>query len=187
MTLVVGLLGGIGSGKSFVAKLLGKMGAQIFDADAIAHSVLESPYVSEIVRHRWGTTDRKALGRIVFGDPEARRFLEGLIHPEVRARIEAGVRASQAPVTVLDVPLLTQSPLKAHCKEFIFVKVPDDIRFQRVNERGWLWNEWVEREKAQTPLDQKEAMATFVLDNTLPPERVQTLLKAWWDKTLRVS
>ncbi|MGE4159508.1 MAG: dephospho-CoA kinase [Planctomycetota bacterium] len=187
MTLVVGLTGGIGSGKSTVSGILKELGAEVFDADTIAHQVLEEPKIAGAVRQRLGTTDRKELGRIVFGDPESRRFLEGLIHPAVRERIEAGVHASKAPMAVLDVPLLTESPLRLLCQEVIFLKVPDDTRFQRVQSRGWMREHWASREAAQAPLDKKEAQATFVLDNSLPPEEVKARLKDWWNKVLRVS
>lgn len=178
---VVGVAGGIGSGKSSVARrLAGDAGVRL-DADAIAREVLASPEVAERVRERFGVEAVDAEGRPrrdviaarVFRDPEDRAALEGWVHPRVRARLRAGVEEARAegrrPI-VLDVPLLFENDahhgLVALCDAIVFVDAPTEARERRVREtRGWEPGELERREAAQLPLEEKRALATHVLEN----------------------
>lgn len=173
---VVGLLGGVGSGKSLVAGLLRARGARVIDADRLAHEALRAPAVRRAVRARWGDAvldakgrvDRAALGRRVFGDPRALRRLNGLIHPRVRARIRERLRRARRggrPI-VLDVPLLMESPLRRACAWLVFVDAPAAVRARRTaRARGWSPREFARRERFQADVRRKRAAAHVRIDN----------------------
>ncbi|QDU68636.1 dephospho-CoA kinase [Engelhardtia mirabilis] len=180
-TLVVGVLGGIASGKSLVATTLaGPMGV-VIDADTLAHEVLASPEVSGLVAQAFGSwalgpdgsPDRAALARIVFSDPDRRRLLEGWIHPRVRANIRARLaeaRLGGVPVAVLDVPLLLEHDdghgLARECDALVFVDAAlEDRDLRAVRDRGWPPGDVARRERAQLPLDRKRDRADHVLSN----------------------
>ena len=179
--LVLGILGGIASGKSRVAHLLAGSGGVHLEADRLAHEALETPEVIARITRLWGSDcleesgrpDRAALGTRVFADPEARQTLEGWIHPIVRERILEALReAEQAQVErlVLDVPLLLenneQHQLLSHCHYLIFVHSPLTDREERaVRDRGWQESEVSRREATQLPLEEKRNQAHFVVEN----------------------
>ncbi len=188
--LVLGVLGGIASGKSRAAELLAGSQGVVIAADALAHQVLDSIEVRALLVERFGeqildsegAIDRPALARVVFEDPQARHELEGWTHPRVRARILEELSQAQrlgVPRIVLDVPLLLEtatrpagSPLESPslpglCDLLIFVDAPPEVREQRARERrGWPAGEVARREAAQIPLDEKRERADHVLLNT---------------------
>lgn len=180
-TLVVGLLGGIASGKSLVARLLAGERGVVLDADALAREALASPQVLERVRERFGDeaigpdglARRDVLARRVFADPEDRKALESWTHPVVREKIWAEIRRARAAGStplVLDVPLLlendAQPGLARACDVLVFVDVPDAERERRARElRGWEPGELRRREAAQLPLDQKRELSSHVISN----------------------
>jgi len=186
--LVIGVVGGIASGKSQVTRLLGEMNATIISADEIAHRVLREPDVidalvnvfsneilSETGRHPVGSRviDRKKVGSLVFGDSAdcqtKLKKLEAIVHPRIRqiARSELETLKSDASVRmiILDAPLLIEGGWLPFCDRVIFVDSPDALRKQRAMERGWTAQEWSDRESAQLSLSEKRLHATDVLDN----------------------
>ncbi len=177
---VVGLLGGVASGKSTVAALLEEMGAGLLDADRAGHQALNLPEVEQSARNRWGESvfdeqgklDRKRLAAIVFAPPpdgpEQRRFLERLTHPhiEVNIRQQLGTLATKlCPLAVLDAPLLLEAGWDRLCNKLVFVEVPSDVRLTRAIERGWTVGEFQAREQAQVAVATKRARAEFVIEN----------------------
>jgi dephospho-CoA kinase len=179
-TLVLGLLGGIASGKSEVARLLAGPDGVVLDADRLAHAVLASDAVTARVRARFGPAalgpdgrpDRAALARLVFGDPEALKALEDFTHPPVRAMIRARLeeaRQAGVPRVVLDVPLLLEhderSQLAGLCDALVFVDSDDGERARRAAARGWAPGELSRREAVQLPLSEKRARADLVIEN----------------------
>ena len=189
-TFVLGVLGGIASGKSAVAKALAGAEGRILDADRLAHEALNSAemrewllesFGSEIVGEE-GQVDRTALGARVFGDPDARKRLEDWIHPVVRARIGTGLeeaRSQGVRRVILDVPLLlendAQHGLTALCDFLVFVDSEPDVRDARaVARRGWKAGEVARREALQLPLHQKRARADFVVDNRKSLDEIAT-------------
>lgn len=182
--LVLGVLGGIASGKSAAARLLAGEGGVVLCADEIAHEVLASPEVAARVAERFGPAllgpdgrpDRAALGRLAF-DPvrgaETRRALERWTHPLVRARIMerlSRARSAGVPRVVLDVPLLLENDaehgLARECDALIFVDADREVRDRRAQrERGWPSGEVARRESAQLELDAKKRRADRVLPN----------------------
>lgn len=180
-SLVLGVLGGIASGKSAVARFLAGPDGVVVDADRIAREVLEQAEVRTALRAAFGAdvapggapVDRARLGEIVFADVVARRRLESLTHPRVRARVRAlleQARQSGAPRIVLDVPLLLenddQHELVRECDALVFVDADADAREARARAlRGWAEGEVARRESAQMPLAAKRARAGHVLRN----------------------
>lgn len=181
-TRVVGLLGGIASGKSAAAKLLAGPSGCVIEADRLAHAELEGEALRGRLRERFGrgvfgadgSVDRSAVAKKVFEDPALRAELESWIHPRVRERIRAELsraRASGVPRVVLDVPLLlendAQHGLLAECDWLVFVDAPAEERERRArSQRGWAAGELARREAAQWPLERKRARAHHVLPNT---------------------
>jgi dephospho-CoA kinase len=186
MTRIVGLSGGIGSGKSTVTRMLEELGATTVDADAIVHELQApgSPLLDEIaeafgpeVLRSDGALDREAVGAIVFRDPDARARLGKLMHPPVIAemmrRAQAAVETS-APMVVLDIPLLfegqkngTGSAAVMKWEATILVWVPMEVQIERTMGRDDCDRGEAERRvAAQLPIDEKKAMATHVVDNS---------------------
>ncbi len=183
--MIIGILGGIGAGKSTVAGMLKQLGAQAVDADALAHEALEVPAVRGELTAWLGSTifdaaghvDRKALGERVFGDPEKLKKLEGLVHPHVRDRIgerldefrRAGARRNGGceNVLALDIPLLVSTPFREACDALVFVHADLAAREERVKRsRGWSARELETRERHQMPVEEKRRLADFVIDNS---------------------
>ncbi|HEV7302153.1 MAG TPA: dephospho-CoA kinase [Tepidisphaeraceae bacterium] len=173
---IIGVAGGIGSGKSFVARLFGEMGCVVIHSDDLVHQAYADPQVRQTVRQWWGEgvilpdgkVDRRAIGRIVFADPAQRERLEGLLHPIVDRIRQAQMTAASAGTLafVWDSPLLFETGLNKRCDAVVFVEADPAVRLVRVAGRGWDANELARREKNQWPLDKKRALADYALDNT---------------------
>lgn len=174
--VVLGLLGGIASGKSTVAGLFARRGLVHLDADAVARAVSEEPAVLAAIRADLGPAavgsdgrlDRPAVARLVFADPALRRRLEEITHPPVRQRILAALAAARArgDSVLLDVPLLLEGGLIDHCDAAVFVAADRQERLRRAAGRGWDADELDRRERAQAPLADKQARARFTVDNS---------------------
>ena len=171
----IGLTGGIASGKSSVGRLLEARGWPVLDADQYAREALApNTAAAKAVAQRFGAVvgnaadlDRKALGRIVFNDAEERRWLETLVHPVVRARLQQELlRHSQAPVVVLMIPLLFETGLEALCSEVWLVDCEPRQQLERLMLRSGLNEADAQaRLAAQWPLSRKRPLADRVIDN----------------------
>jgi len=196
---LVGLLGGVASGKSLVARQLAQLGAGVLDADRAAHEVLAFPEVSAAIRQRWGDgvflpdgrIDRGALSAIVFAPPpdgpRHRQYLEQLTHPHVRRILEEQRRAMAAaglPAAVLDVPLLLEVGWTDLCDYLMFVDAPRDARQQRAQSRGWTDQQFSAREAAQIPIEQKRRRADVVIDNSGTAAQTAAQVERWWQSTI---
>jgi dephospho-CoA kinase len=173
----IGLTGGIASGKSTVSQVLRELGAVVIDADALAREVVErgTPGLAAVVEEFGpglltpdGDLDRPAMGRLVFGDEDARRRLEGIIHPLVYGRItELEAEAPADAVVVHDIPLLTENARAGDFDAVIVVDVPEDVQVRRMtSDRGWTEDDARSRIGAQATRGQRNAIATYVVDNT---------------------
>lgn len=183
--LILGLAGGVGSGKSAVAAILGEVGFVVSDSDAGARAVLgRADVIEELVRALGdgvldgeGRPDRRAIADAVFGDQAKRRTLEGIIHPrlhEERARLIEAARAEHAAGVVIDAPLLFEAGVDEECDAVIFVDTPREVRLKRVVEgRGWSEAELARREAAQMPLDQKRERSDAVVVNDGDPDALR--------------
>ena len=192
---VLGLTGGIGSGKTLVGEMFAQLGAEIIDADQLARDVVEpgQPALGEIVERFGpdvlqadGRLDRAKLGGIVFADASARTALNAITHPRIRERMEAAVseRKVRSGVLILVIPLLYESARTALVEKVIVVWVDPQTQFRRLVERGGLTAEQAQqRIAAQMPLDQKRAVADHVIDNRGTPEetrrQVETIYRGY--------
>lgn len=175
---IIGLAGGIGSGKSHVARLLEQFGGCRVDSDEMIRTAYTHPSIRREVAGRFGedvldpsgAVDRKKLAAIVFHDPQQRRWLEQLLHPIANAaRVEVMDQAARNPEMVAyvwDSPLLFETRLNELCDTVVFVDAPRADRLKRVAERGWDDAELTRRENAQWPLDKKRALSDHCLSNT---------------------
>ncbi|MBA3764008.1 MAG: dephospho-CoA kinase [Actinobacteria bacterium] len=174
--LLVGLTGGIGSGKSTVARMLERRGAVVLDADRLARDVVEpgTPGFDAVVARfgdavvaPGGSLDRASLASIVFADNEARAELEAIVHPEVRRAIAEGVaaRADTDDVVVFDSPLLIETGAHEGFPVVIVVTASAENRIARLSARGMAKSDAQARMAAQMPLEAKAAHADVLLDN----------------------
>jgi dephospho-CoA kinase len=180
--LVIGLVGGIGAGKSEVARCLGEHGYVVIDSDKEAKAALDRPDVREELVKWWGERvlspdgriDRRAVASIVFSDAAERSRLEQLVHPLVKAnRAELVDRAAREgkPGVVVDAPLLIEAGSDKKCDVIVFVDSPRDQRLARVQTtRRWDAAELERRENAQLPLEEKRRRADEVVVNDSTPE-----------------
>ncbi len=176
---VIGIVGGIGSGKSFVARVLGELGCCVIDSDGLAREAYELEEVVRKVGERWplavvnGRVDRGFLARRVFRDANDRAALEGIVHPVIERlrdermrealRREAMGDVSELRAFVWDSPLLLEAGLDRDCDAVMFVDTPQAKRLERVRARGWDEAELFRRESAQWPLDRKRSRASDVV------------------------
>ena len=193
MTSVLGLSGGIGTGKSTVVRFLGSLGATVIDADAIVHELQApgTPMLDEIAEafgssliDTEGKLDRNALGAIVFSDAAARRRLEEIVHPKVIATIAnrvANAQAAGTPLIVVDIPLLfdrredsgnPNSTPAFHATVLVYATEQQQIERQ-MNRDGCDREAALQRIRAQLPIESQKAMADVVLDNSGSPEETQ--------------
>ncbi len=192
-TLVVGLTGGIGSGKSTVARMLEAHGARIVDADRIAREVVApGSEALEAIRARFGqgvfdldgNLDRPALGALVFADPAARRDLEAITHPRigaVAARETEAARAAGVPVVVYEAALIVENRLYEGLDALIVVASAPKTQVERVVERDGLSEDEAHRRlAAQLPLAEKVKVADYVVDNDGTLEETRSQVDAIW-------
>ncbi len=158
---IIGILGGVASGKSMVARQFERLGAKVLDADRAGHEALRLPHVEKAVRRRWGDAvfgpdgriDRARLARVVFAagadGQRERTHLEELTHPEITRLIEeqaTELAAKETAVTVLDAPLLLEAGWGELCDKRVFVEAPRETRLKRAMARGWGEEEFTARE-----------------------------------------
>ena len=175
---IIGIVGGIGSGKSHVAGLFGELGCLVIDSDAQVREAYRDPAVLATIRGWWGdgvirpdgSADRSAVAGRVFADPAEKRRLEGLLHPLVHAARERQMREAASDPEVVayvwDTPLLMEAGLAGQCDAVVFVDAPFERRLARVRAtRGWDEAELRRREKSQMPLDTKRRLSDHLLNN----------------------
>ena len=192
--LRIGLTGGIGSGKSTVSRLLAERGAVIVDADVIAREVVEpgTPGLAAVVDAFGpgivaddGSLDRPALAAVVFADPEARRRLDGIVHPLVRARAtEVAGAAPPDAVVVNDVPLLVETGQAAAYDLVLVVEADTETRVARLVQRGLTADDARARMSAQATDEQRRAVADVVLDNSGTEDELAAQVDRLWRERL---
>jgi dephospho-CoA kinase len=190
--LLVGLTGGIGSGKSTVASLLADRGAVIVDADAVARSVVEpgTPALAKLVERFGdsilaadGSLDRQALADVAFVDGESRKALEDITHPAINEEFVR--RMTEAPddaVVVCDVPLLAESK-QAQARGYpvvVVVEAPLDLRLVRLEQRGVAREDAQRRAAAQASEEERRALATHVVDNSGDLAHLEAQVETLW-------
>lgn len=192
---VIGLTGGIASGKSLVARMLRDLGAHVIDADFVAREVVASPDVQREILAAFGPSvlradgslNRESLGDRIFRDAGARTTLNAITHPRIRRRIADQVTALRATrpdaTVVLDIPLLLDvTPPDAYDVDgIVVVYVDESTQAARLTARHQIAVEEArQRLRAQRPLREKVAEATWVIDNSGTPEETRRQVEALW-------
>ncbi|HEY1375168.1 MAG TPA: dephospho-CoA kinase [Gemmataceae bacterium] len=176
---VIGLVGGIGSGKSRVSAALARRGGRVVAGDPLGHEALRQPAVREKVIAGWepgvldaaGEIDRRKLGAVVFADECQRKALEAIVQPWIGERLREQIAAAQAdpavPFVVLDAAVMLEAGWEGACDVLVYVHAPRAVRLARVAaQRGWSPAEVAARERAQVSLTEKAARADVAVDNT---------------------
>jgi dephospho-CoA kinase len=194
---VLGLVGGIGAGKSTVADALVRHGGRVVAGDPLGHEALEQPDIRARVVEIWGErgiltsageVDRKKFGRIVFPSPVERSRLEHLVHPYIEKRIREEIdKASADPAVkfvILDAAIMLEAGWDGTCDKLIYVDAPRPVRLDRVQrQRHWTDHDLANREAVQMPPERKKERADVVVDNGGPVEatvaQVDELVKRW--------
>lgn len=174
----IAVTGPMGSGKSTVAGILRQIGFIVLDADQVVHQVLSpgGPALKTVVDefgtnllNKDKTLDRRALGRVVFGDPKKLERLEAILHPLVRADVQRRreeLEAEGRTAAFYDVPLLFEKKMEKSFDAVLVVSAPENQRHERLMKRsGWTVEEILERSKSQLAPDYKEARADFLIIN----------------------
>lgn len=193
---VIGLLGGIGSGKSLVAAELVKHGGRIVSGDQAGHEALRQPEIKKQLVQRWGNevldgqgeVIRRKVGAIVFGNPAELKVLEELVHPyigkKLREEIETARRDPAVKFVILDAAIMLEAGWNNVCDRLVYIDAPRDVRYARLaRQRGWAEKEVQAREAAQMPLEGKQQRADATVDNGGSPDetarQVTDLLARW--------
>lgn len=187
---VIGLTGGIGCGKSLTAQYFSELGALVIDADQLARAAIErgsqgfdealSIFGDSILNN--GDIDRRALGEIVFKDPDAKRKLEGIIHPYVRQQFEEAVSSLKADETLIyEIPLLVETGAQDRFDLVITVESEIENRISRLRQRGMHISEIEARIAAQASREQRVAIADFLIENDGTEDELLRQVENIWD------
>lgn len=201
---VLGVVGGIGSGKSAASACLAELGAFVVNADAVGHALLEQRPVREAVVARFGTrvlaaaesegeepkVDRRVLGGIVFADRKALTDLEAILHPWMRRTFERVIaregRRGRSAAVVLDAAVLYEAGWDALCDKVVFVDAPRELRLERVSaSRGWGDEVLRSREAAQWPAEDKKGRADAVVANAGDLDALRADVARVWESLRR--
>jgi dephospho-CoA kinase len=192
--IVVGLLGGVASGKSVVARRLRELGAQIIDGDRLGHEVLTDPKVVQQLCLRWGEAildedgkiRREEVARRVFAADGARelQFLEKLTHPLIGRRIGEEIkrigREGDCDIVVLDAAVMLKAGWDRFCDELIYVEASAETRRERALQRGWTPEQFEMREASQISTEEKLQQSNIVIDNDgFLDQTYEQALEAW--------
>ena len=190
--LMIGLTGGMGSGKSTVAKALARRGARIIDADAIARQVVEPgmPALGQLVERFGpeilapdGSLNRPALGAIAFVDDETRKDLEAITHPAIAEEFFRQIAAAPPDaILVHDVPLLVESTRGLKYEGVIVVEAPLDVRLDRLEARGVARDDAAQRIALQASDDERREVATWVVNNASDLNALEAQLDPIWEE-----
>jgi dephospho-CoA kinase len=194
---MIGLTGGIGSGKSTVASLLAARGAVVVDADAIAREVVEpgSPVLARLAERFGpdivgpeGRLDRARLAERAFADEESRRDLDAITHPAIGEEFLRRVAAAPAgAVVVHDVPLLAEAKNPARYRGIIVVEAPRELRLARLSARGIPAADAERRMAQQATDEERRALATWVLDNSGDLDSLRAQVDALWPELVKFA
>jgi dephospho-CoA kinase len=179
---VIGLVGGVAAGKSFVAAQFEKLGCAVVDADRLTGDLLQEPATRRALRQRFGEeiftvsgeVDRRRLADRVFTDREALESLNSIMHPELCQRTREALDAARrrdVPAVILDAPLVLEKGLDTLSDFVVYIEASEEVRRTRAQEsRGWPPAEVARREAAQVSLKTKRKRADYIVDNNTSPE-----------------
>jgi dephospho-CoA kinase len=196
--LVIGIVGGVGSGKSSVTSELATLGAKALDVDRIGHDLLNETEIKSRLADRWGTAvidssgdiDRSVVAGIVFTDsPEATgelEFLESLVHPRITDQLVSTIaefkQSTKTGVLVIDAAVMFKAGWDRLCNKLIFVEVSELDRLARCQQRGWTSEEFYRRELSQESLELKRERAYWVIDNSGSRQQLARQVTGIWNR-----
>lgn len=196
--IVIGIAGGIASGKSLVAIQFQQLGAMVLNADQAGHAVLREKKIKDQIRSAFGFAEEKIfdedgevirslLASIVFhpNNTAGLQTLERITHPRIREILQEqieSIRSSDCPAVVLDAPVMFKSGWNNFCDVIVFVDAPLEIRLRRAEQRGWPEGELERREAMQIPLEEKHQKSNFVISNSSSTQDTFEQVKQIWDK-----
>jgi len=193
VAFVVGLTGGIGSGKSLAAQFFSQLGALVIDADQLARSVIErgSEGFDEVLL-RFGDSvlingdiDRVALGQIIFENPQAKKDLEAIIHPRIRAEFEEAVASLEADqIMVYEIPLLVETNAADRFDFIVTVESQPELRKARLRARGMFHSDIEKRMASQATEEQRREIADCVLTNDGSEDELLRQVENIWESTI---
>lgn len=188
----IGLTGGIGAGKSSIAKWFTKIGVPVFDADKFVHSIFQKKEFAELIAREFGQqyednykVNRRLLGEMIFNNDKAKIRLESLIHPLVLKRMLefcTEMEAKGHKYVVLDVPLLFEAGWEKYCDETWVVYLPEEIQLERIILRDKVSMEEAKKKiDAQMPMAEKLKKASRIIDNTSEWQTTKKSLETIWE------
>jgi dephospho-CoA kinase len=186
---VFALTGGIGAGKSLVANYFFSLGAEIIDADQLARQAIQQgsegfnqvvqAFGDEILKD--GDIDRKALGAIVFSNPEKRQKLESIIHPIVQQGLaDARAELADDQILIYEIPLLVETKAASKFDAVITVEAPLEARIERLKNRGLEISEIEKRIASQVTAEERKAAANYVIENDGNEEELLRKVETLW-------
>jgi dephospho-CoA kinase len=194
---IIGLAGGIASGKSTVAGAFAQKGCAVIDSDALTTQAYADSSIVEHLRSWWGQEvfssdgrlDRGRIAKHIFTDPRQKALLESVIHPWVdqhrKKLMSQAAKNAQVVAYLWDTPLLFETGLDQKCDTVVFVDAPEEVRMSRVNHiRGWDRKELERREKLQWPLDKKRKMSDHVISNAADVDSVRAQVQSVLSRVL---
>lgn len=193
MAFVVGLTGGIGSGKSLAAQFFSQLGALVIDADQLARSAIErgSAGFDEVLLRfgdallKNGDIDREALGQIIFENPKAKKDLEEIIHPRIRAEFEEAVASlNPGQIMVYEIPLLVETQAADRFDFVITVESDAELRKERLRVRGMFHSDIEKRIASQATEEERRAIADCVLTNNGSEDDLLRQVENIWESTI---
>ncbi len=194
--IIVGLTGGFGVGKSAVAQKFRTLGAEVIDADEIAHHALKKgsaafEFVAELfpeAMHKKGKRlDRAKIAEVVFKDAAKRTALEKIIHPYVFERLEAKIKASEHAVVLAEVPLLFEAGFDKFCDYVLVITCHHGIKRKRLHGKGFSDTEIIARERAQLSETRKAERADFIIDNSKTIYQTGREIEKLWYKLISLT
>lgn len=190
---VIGITGGVASGKSMAVREFRRLGARVVDTDKIAHEVVRpgSPLLKRIKKNfgpgvfRGRALDRRSLGRIVFSSPAKRRKLEALLHPSILKRMREQIRRVRRGVVVVEIPLLFEKRLQKSVDLVAVVWAPEAQQLRRLRRKTGLPSaEAKSRIRSQWPLNRKAKAAHVVFRNSGSPKSLRQQIRRFWKSKL---
>lgn len=195
--MVVGVTGGIGSGKTAATDMFQQFGIQVVDADVIARAIVAigSPVLKRITQHFGehlltpeGELNRSALRQLIFSDDAAKAQLNAITHPAIRQQLLSELHQASSPYVILSAPLLFENGLDALCQRVLLIDVPEAIQYQRTQARDQVSQQQVAAIiNAQMPRQQKIQLATDMIDNSGTLAELQQQVAAHHQRYLQLA
>jgi len=196
--LKVGLTGSIGTGKSTVLKLFNQLGAYTVDVDKIVHQLYKREDIQEKVKKEFGdvfnedgSLNRKEVAKIIFNNPEKRKVLEGIIHPEVRKEVKRFIqnieKKDKNAIVIVEVPLLIETGQYKEYDKVIVVYSPKNLQLKRLLNKGYSREEALKRINSQMNIEEKLKFADFIIKNISSLEDLKKQVKEVFNQLKRIN